>query len=578
EGTLTEALAEVEDKHEDPAVGDAEGAWPDCSVRIDARYATPTQHHNPLELFTTTCLWEGERLIIHEPSQFVSGLAAGIARQLGIRPEQVQVRSEFVGGAFGARGGLTHRTAWIALAARRLGRPVKLVATREQGFTIATYRAETQHRVRLGANADGQLQAIVHEGWELTSRPSTYNVSGTQTTARLYACPNVATRVSVVHADRGTPGFMRAPPDTPYMFALESAMDELAVALKLDPIELRRRNESARDPITARPYTSRSLMQCFEQGAAAFGWSRRHSEPRSLRRGEWLVGLGCATAAYPSNIAAACARVLLRGEHARIQIGAHDIGTGAYTVIAAIAADRLRLPLANISVQLGDSELPPAGLAAGSSHTAGICNVVARACDQVLERRARQPDSPAGTAIEVYAENLPDGAPANGMAMLYSGQMAMARGSELPGRIAYGFGAQFVEVHVHERTGEIRTPRALGAFAAGTIVNPLTARSQFIGGMIWGISAALHEATELDARLARYHNADLAEYLVPVNADIGEIELIMVPEQDSVVNPLGIKGIGELGTVGMNAAVANAVYHATGRRIRELPIRLEKLL
>ena len=578
EGAQTEALADVEEGHEDPAVGDAEGAWKHSPVRIDARYATPTQHHNPLELFTTTCLWEGERLIIHEPSQFVTGLAAGVARQLGIEPNRVRVHSEYVGGAFGSRGGLTHRTAWIAVAARRLGRPVKLVATREQGFTIATYRAETQHRVRLGASAEGHLQALVHEGWELTSRPSTYNVSGTETTARLYACPNVATRVSVVHADRSTPGFMRAPPDLPYMFALESAMDELAVALQLDPIELRRRNESERDPITGRPYTSRSLLQCFEQGAAAFGWAHRRPEPRSMRAGEWLIGLGCATAAYPSNVGAATARISLRGEQARIQIGAHDIGTGAYTAIALTAADRLRLPLSNISVELGDSDLPPAGLAAGSSHTAGICNVVARACEQILARRAQPRHAPAAGAIEVYAENLPDGAPANGIEMLYAGQMAAARGGELPGRIAYGFGAQFVEVRVHERTGEIRTPRALGAFAAGTIVNPLTARSQFIGGMIWGISAALHEATQIDARLARYHNADLAEYLVPVNADIGELEVIMVPEQDTRVNPLGVKGIGELGTVGMNAAVANAVYHATGCRVRELPIRLEKLL
>jgi xanthine dehydrogenase YagR molybdenum-binding subunit len=247
-------------------------------------------------------------------------------------------------------------------------------------------------------------------------------------------------------------------------------------------------------------------------------------------------------------------------------------------VIAATAADRLHLPLEHISVELGDSDLPPAGVAAGSSHTAGICNVVARACEEILARRAQHSGAAPAAAIEVYAENLPDGAPSNGISLLYDGQMAIARGTGLPDRIAYGFGAQFVEVHVHERTGEIRTPRAVGAFAAGTIVNPLTARSQFIGGMIWGISAALHEATEIDTRLARYCNDDLAEYLIPVNADIGTVEVIMVPERDTRVNALGIKGIGELGTVGMNAAVANAVYHATGRRIRELPIRLEKLL
>jgi xanthine dehydrogenase YagR molybdenum-binding subunit len=614
-GATTEAVADVAEQYHDPAVGNAESAFATGEVKLDQRYGTPTQHHNPIELFASTCEWVDDRLTIYESSQFVRGLATAVAKQIGIEPDRVRVISRHVGGAFGSRGGVTHRTAWIAIAARRINRPVKLVATRDQAFTIVTYRAETRHRVRLAATAEGRLQALIHEGWEATSRPCNYYVAGTETTTRVYACPNVAARVHVVHLDRNTPGFMRAPPDTPYMFALESAMDELAIELGLDPIELRLRNDTDKEPIGGLVYTSRSLRQCFEQGRQAFQWSERNPTPRSMREGDWLIGYGCATAAYPSNIGAATARVTLASQaKARVQIGAHDIGTGTYTLIALLVAERLGLAIDRVTVELGDSDLPPAGLAAGSSHAASVANVVAKACDDIRNRiataatqastgpfarhspqdlslsaetlRDSQGNSePLSTAIkrvasviETYAENVPQGAPPNGAEMLYQGQLAMARGSERKDAIAYGFGAQFVEVRIHSRTAEVRVQRALGAFAAGTIINPLTAKSQLMGGMIWGISSALHEATEIDKRLARYYNDDLAEYLVPVNADIRQVEVLMIPEHDTKVNPLGIKGIGELGTVGMNAAIANAVYHATGKRLRELPIRIEHLL
>jgi xanthine dehydrogenase YagR molybdenum-binding subunit len=283
-------------EHEDFQVGDADAAFTAAEVRIDAQYGTPTQHHNPIELFTTTCAWSNGDLTVYEPSQFVYGLRGALAKQLRMDPKRIRVVSRFVGGAFGSKGNATGRTAWIAVAARRLSRPVKLVATRDQGYTIATYRAETRHRVRLGASRDGRLTALRHEGWEVTSRPSEYNVSGTETTARVYACPNILTKVNVVQADRNTPGFMRAPPDTPYMFALESAMDELAVALGMDPIELRRINDTQIDPATGQTYSSRSLMTCFDQGAERFGWSARDPRPCSMRDGDWQVGWGCATA------------------------------------------------------------------------------------------------------------------------------------------------------------------------------------------------------------------------------------------------------------------------------------------
>ncbi|MBI0537389.1 xanthine dehydrogenase family protein molybdopterin-binding subunit [Roseomonas sp. KE2513] len=603
-------------EHKDYHVGDAEAAFAAAPVKVDARYGTPTQHHNPIELFTTTCVWNGSKLTVYEPSQFVYGLRGNLAQQLHMEPGDIHVISRYVGGAFGSRGGITARTAWIAIAARRLGRPVRLVPTRDQGFTIVTYRAETRHHIQLGATPDGRLTALRHEGWEVTSRPSQYNVSGTETTARVYACPNILTKVNIVHADRNTPGFMRAPPETPYMFPLEVAMDELAVALGMDPVELRRVNDTMKDPATGLDYSSRSLMECYDQAGARFGWKSRNPAPRSMCEGDWLVGWGCASAAYPANIGPAAVRVTLTPEgRARVQIAAHDIGTGAYTVLAITAAERLGLPIEHVTVELGGSELPAAGLAAGSSHTAGICNAVAKACEEIRQKLALAAvvtndgalsgqdasalvlregalQSPAGAkedlraalsrvtggVLEVYAENIPQGLPRESIGKAYAGQMSMSRGHSRQDATTYTFGAQFVEVRVHSRTGEVRVPRAVGAFAAGTIVNPLTAHSQCIGGMIWGIGAALHEATEIDPNAARYVNDNLSEYLIPVNADVPQVEAILVPERDERVNPLGIKGLGEIGIVGMNAAVCNAVWHATGRRIRELPIRIEDLL
>lgn len=555
-------------------------------------------------------------MTIWEPSQFVYGLRGNVAGQIGIDPDKVRVISKFVGGAFGSKGGATPRTAWIAIAARRINRAVKLVATRDQGYTIATYRAETRHHLQLGANRDGKITALRHEGWEVTSRPSEYNVSGTETTARMYACPNIETRVNIVHADRNTPGFMRAPPDTPYMFPLESAMDELAARLAIDPIELRRINDAQQDPVTGLSFSSRQLMACFDQAAARFGWSGRDPRPGAMSDGDWLVGWGCASAAYPSNIAAATARVSLRPNgHACVQIAGHDIGTGAYTVVALVAADRLGLRVEQVAVEMGDTTLPPAPLAAGSSHTASISHAVGKACEELRARIAHgavtsnegplaglradalrlscgqliSPEGAAepltealkrltGGAVEAYAENAPEGLPPESIGKLYEGQLPMLRGQKRKDVTAYAFGAQFVEVRVHRRTCEIRVPRMVGAFAAGTIINPLTAHSQYMGGMIWGMSAALHEKTEIDLNAARYINDNLSEYHIPVNADVCKVEVIFVPEEDREVNPLGIKGLGEIGIVGMNAAIANAVHHATGRRIRQLPIRIEDLI
>ena len=601
---------------EDPKVGDFASAFAGAPVRVDARYATPPQHHNPIELFTTTCAWNGGKLTVWEGSQNVSGFKHGLAQQLGMAPENIHIVSPFIGGAFGSKGSMTQRTAIVALAARKLNRPLKLEVTRAQGFTIATYRAETRHHVQLGATADGKLVALNHEGEEITSRPDDYKVAGTETTTRVYACPNVASKVTMLHADRNTPGFMRSPPETPYMFALESAMDELAYALKMDPVELRRVNDTMKEPIKGLPYSSRQLMPCFDAAAQAFGWSRRNPQPGSMREGDWLIGYGCASTIYPTQMAPATARVRLTPEgEVTVATGTHEIGNGAYTVVAITASDKLGVPIGRIEVLVGDSALPPAPVSGGSNSTASVCNAVAKACEQIRARLAASAvaaaDSPLhgagaqdltladGTlrapdgrseplakaiarashgAIEEYAENLPPGAKPESVGMLYKGVSTIGGGFKLKDHVQAAFGASFVEVRVHARTCEIRTPRIVGAYAFGQVVNPTTAQSQLMGAQIWGVSCALHEGTEIDRHAARYTNTNLADYLLPVNADIVSHQALILPETDKVVNPLGIKGVGELGNVGMNAAVANAVFHATGVRVRELPIRLEQLL
>lgn len=558
--------------------GDAETAWSSAPVQVHARYQTPAQHHNPMELFQATCAWDGGELTVWESSQNARAYQHGLAQQLGIPPERVRVRSPFVGGAFGSRGPLAHYTALVAIAARRLGRPVKLVATRQQGFTLRTFRAETRHDVKLAADRDGKLAALAHESWELTSRVDRFALAGSDSTARLYACPNVRTHVHNVLADRQMPGFMRAPPELPYLFALESAVDELAWQLRMDPIELRRRNDTRSDPVEGKPFTSRALMPCFDAAAQAFGWPRRRAQPGTWRDGDWWVGHGCASALYPANIGPAECRVsLLAADRARVEIGGQEIGNGAYTMLAIVAGEALGLPVEQVEVVLGDSRLPAAPITAGSNGAASTCNAVAKAC---RELRALVADTPQRTyPVTVDSQNIVPGVggPGGGLDKLRLGTPVIG-GGVMEQELRFAFGAQFAEVRVHAASGEIRVPRLVGAFACGRIVNPLAARSQLMAGQIWGMSSALLEATEVDRRDARYVNCDLAEYHVPVNADLAEVTTLLLPEQDDKVNPLGIKGVGEIGATGVNAAVANAVFNATGVRVRELPIRLDKLL
>ena len=511
---------------------------------------------------------------------------------------------------------MTPRTALIALAAKKLNRSVKLVATREQGFSIATYRAETRHHIRLGASRDGKLLGYSHEGWEISSRPDPYVVAGVEDTAQLYAFGAVQTKVNIVHADRNTPGFMRSPPVVPYIYALESAMDEMALKLDMDPVEFRRLNDTMKSPIDGKPYSSRSLMKCYDQAAEAFGWKKRNAQPNAMRDGDWLVGWGCATAVYPTHIGPAAARVrLMPNGDVHVQTAAHEIGNGVYTVLGQMAAERLGVELSSVTVEVGDSRLPPAPVAGGSNTTASACSAVMKTCDGIRAKlfhaavtandgplagrnvqdltlkdgKVAANDGAGGesladvfkrigvSTIEEYAEFIPQGLKPDAVGELYAGKLTMTGGPHGE-KMMYATGAEFVEVRVNSFTREIRVPRIVGAFAAGRLMNTRTAHSQLMGGMIWGISSALHEATEIDMQRARYVNDNLADYMVPVNADVNQVEVILVSEVDHDVNPAGVKGLGELANVGTAAAIANAIYHATGKRIRKLPIRIEDLL
>lgn len=568
-GCVTQPLNAINPEHHAREKGDLPAALAAAAITVDERYTTPVQHHNPIELPGTTCQWNGDMLTVHEPTRYIGAAQHGLAAQLGIAPEQVRVISHFIGGHFGAKLALSQHTAICALAARRLGRPVRLDVSRRDQFTIANHRTETSHRLRLGADKSGRLLGIGHDAATVSSRFDNFAMEGTGVSTALYHADAVACEERLGRVDRNTPGPMRAPPEVPFLFALESAMDELAHALNLDPVELRRCNDTDADPVTGKRFTTRPLMRCFDAAAEAFDWGRRMPEPRSTLRDGWWVGHGCAAAARPVKIGPVSVRVVQDASGAvRVETAHHEIGNGLYTVLATIASERLDVPLDRVTVVLGDSALPPAGISGGSSTTTSLANALREACTALLRK-------PAG-AREVTLDYLPPGADEKALAALRDGHITLLPGSE--SQLAWAFGAHMVEVRVHAATGEVRVVRHVGAFAAGRVLNPLTARSQLLGGMIWGQSSALFEKTEIDPRTGVYMNRDLEEYLVPTAADVGDIEAIMVADDDAAVNAEHVKGLGEIGIIGVNAAIANAVFNATGIRVRNLPIRVEDLL
>jgi len=561
-------LSQIREGFEDRRAGDIDLGFRLAAATIRQVYSTPVQHHNPIELPTTTCVWDGNSLTVYEPTRFVGAARAGLAAQLGLDPANVRVVARFIGGHFGSKLALSQHTALCALAAKRVNRPVHLSVSRHDAYTIANHRTETRHHIGLGASNDGRLTALSHVAEVATSRFDDFAMEGTDVSAALYACPNIYAEERVARVDRNTPGPMRAPPEVPYLFALESALDELAHSLSIDPVDLRRRNDTLVDPVTGHPFTTRPLMRCFEQGAAAFGWEKRSAMPRSMLRGGWWVGYGCAAAVRPVKISPVVVRLTIDVDGgALIETAHHEIGNGLYTLLAMTVSDRLGIPLDRIAVRLGDTDLPPAGISGGSSTTTSLVNALSQACERIGKH---------GIARSVEVEFVPEGAGGDAIEQLRAGHMKLA--SPPVGKLSWAYGAHFIALRVDAATGEVRIDRHVGAFAAGRILNPMTARSQLLGGMIWGQSSALFEKTEIDPRTGAYLNDDLAEYLVPTFADIGRLEAIIVEDEDALVNAEGVKGLGEIGIIGVNAAVANAVFNATGRRVRDLPIRLEALL
>ncbi len=544
----------------DTVSGDVETALAQAPVSLDYVYTTPAEHPNPLEPHTTVAVWNEDSVTLYDANQGPHPIRDTVATAFKLPPERVRVISKYVGGAFGSKVDTHPHVILAVMAAQVARRPVKLALTRQQMFPLAGYRSPTIQRVQLGAERDGQLTAIAHDVVEQTATIHEFADPTAVPTRVMYAAPNRRTTHRLARLDVPATAWMRAPGECPGMFALESAMDELAIACGLDPIELRIRNEPAVDPESGRPFSSRNLVACLREGAQRFGWQPRDPTPRLRRAGPWLIGTGVAASSYPALQfpAAALVKVDQAGNY-QVRIDAIDIGTGAWTALTQIAADALEVPPERVQLGIGDTSLPQALWATASTGTASWGWAIFNAASAL---RARLQEEFGGS---VPAEGLE--ATGTFQANPEAQQYAM-----------HAFGAQFAEVRVNMDTGEVRVPRLLGVFAAGHIINPKTARSQFLGGMTWGLSMALHEESVLDPHFGDYVNHDFAEYHIATNADVGEIDVTWIDEDDPHVNPIGVKGIGEIGIVGTAAAIANAVYHATGIRVRDLPITLDKLL
>ncbi len=582
----------------DKSRGDADAALATAPVKIDAAYDMARENHNPMEPHATVAAWDGDQLTLWSKSQFVVNERAEIAAVFGIPAQNVQVICPFIGGAFGASLRTWPHVTLAALAARQVKRPVKLVLTRKQMFFATGHRPRTLQRVALGATADGKLVSLIHEGAAETSRYEQYVEALTSATSFMYSCPNVRTRYRLLPLDIGTPTYMRAPGEASGIFALECALDELSYALGMDPVELRRRNEPAIDEGDNKPFSSRSLVKCYDVGAERFGWSRRDPKPRSMHDGRLLLGWGMASATYPCLFNPTSARVRLKADGtAEIEVAASDMGPGTYTSMTQVAAEMLGLPVEQVHFSLGRSDFPPAPPHGGSQTMASVGSAIRAACIAVQQEAAKraiadQRSTVFGAALKDLewnqgrlrrrgdaspGERYKDIAASTGRPI--EAQAASRRDAEAASRYSmHAFGAVFAEVAVDPDVGTIRVRRAVGAYGIGRVVNPRLAMSQCTGGMIGGIGMALMERTVLDPRDGRPVNAHMADYLVPVNLDIPHIEAHFVEEEDPHVNPLGVKGVGEIALVGMAPAIANAIFHATGKRLRSLPIRIEDVL
>ncbi|MGB8015101.1 MAG: xanthine dehydrogenase family protein molybdopterin-binding subunit [Pseudolabrys sp.] len=577
--------------------GNAAKAHAAAAVRHEAEYYIPIEHHNPMELFASTVTWnDGGKLTVFDKTQGVQNVQRYICGIFGLKPDDVRVMSPFVGGAFGSGLRPQYQVVLAVQGALQLKRAVRLVLTRDQMYGLG-YRPATIERVAIAARNDGTLDAITHEAIAMTSQYEEFSRNDTSWSALLYKSANAKYEHKLARLDVPTPSDMRAPGAATGVYALECAMDELAVALKLDPVELRLRCYSDRDQNNDLPYTSKQLKECYRKGAEAFGWAKRTPEPRSMRDGTDLVGWGMATGVWEALQMPMGNRIVLTANgHAEVSCATSDIGTGTYTIMAQVASDALGLPIDNVTVKLGDSSLPHSQVEGGSWTAASVAHAITTTADEIrrelLALAQKMPGSPLaglkhddvvlsdGMIVAKAAASrsvpLADAMRHGGVERIEREKLSEFKEDNKHARNTHS--AIFVEVKVDEQLGVIRVTRAVNAVAAGRIINTKTAASQIMGSVVWGIGMALHEETLVDHAFGRVMNANIAEYHVPVNADVHDIKVIFVEEPDSTVNPLGIKGVGEIGIVGVAAAVANAVYHATGKRVRDLPITIDKIL
>ncbi|MCP2319227.1 xanthine dehydrogenase, molybdenum binding subunit apoprotein (EC 1.17.1.4) [Nocardia amikacinitolerans] len=554
-----EKLLETEPADTDE--GDVDAAMAAAAVTVDQTYTTPIEHNNPMEPHACIAVWDETsgrpRVTLYDSTQGVHAVRKTLAPLFGLEPEQARVIAPHVGGGFGAKGAPhAHNVLAIMAARRSRGRPVKLAVTRQQMFALVGYRTPTIQRIRLGADRDGTLTALSHEVVELTSAVKEFAEQTALVSRMMYAAPNRRTSHRLAPLDVPVPFWMRAPGECPGMFAAEVAMDELAAACGIDPIELRLRNEPDVEPASGNPWSGRHLIECLRTGAERFGWAERDPAPRSRRQGDWLLGTGVAAATYPaSSMPGNVARIVYCSDgRYTVQIGAADLGTGTWTALTQIAADALGCDTATVDLQIGDTDLPAASVAGGSSGISSWGTAIVAAARAFREEHGEKPSAGAQTIAEP-----PENPDADKFAM-------------------HSFGAHFVEVAVDRDTGEIRVPRMLGVFSVGRAINARTLRSQLIGGMTMGLSMALHEESVRDHRFGHVVTQDLATYHISAHADVRDIDAIWLDEVDEHANPMGSRGAGEIGIVGAAAAVANAVYHATGVRVRDLPITPDKLL
>ncbi len=567
-------------------------------VKIDEVYRTPMQNHNPMEPHATIAEWHGEQLRLHDATQYITGVKQTVAKTLGLPDDNVRVLCPYTGGGFGCKGSTWSHVVLSAMAAKMVNRPVKLVLERPQMFGPVGGRPETHQHIVLAAKKDGTLMAMQHDVYSHTSVIEDFTEPSSTVTRKLYASQAISTSQKLVPLTVGTPTFQRAPGEASGTFALEIAMDELACKLNMDPIKLRLKNYAEVDPTSHKPFSSKHLRECYARGAERFGWARRKPEPRSTREGNAWIGYGMATATYSANRSAASAKVQFEpGGRVTVASGSQDLGTGTYTIMAQTAAATLNMPIGLMDAKLGDSDLPKSPVSGGSQTAASLMPAVQAAAKQaqlkLLTAAAGDTGSPLhGAQVEdldfrngrIIHKGKPESGETLEAFLARNGNQPLgATASAEPEQdvqqySANSFGAVFAEVAVDRDLGMPRVRRITGVYDIGTLLNEKTGKSQLIGGIVWGVSFALHEQTHMDPRSGRAVNNNLAEYHVPVNLDIGEIDVSVIGIPDTKFNPLGARGVGEIGITGASAAVANAIYHATGKRIREAPLTPDKLL